>query len=169
MQARRSPAFVTGRTALVVALLVASSGCHILAGGAALGAIGGAVATRDVRVKPDASVRVDFAEPRDVDAVHRASAARDTVRLVRTRQLLGRVERLAGDSVWVVVSEARGETGPTRFRLGASPVVLVRQGPGVRVEPLANRPTWIVAGGLIGTGLGVLYIIIACMLEPCLS
>jgi hypothetical protein len=170
LQARRSRTPSSFRALLLAALLAPTTGClEPLIGGAALGAIGGAVVTRDVRVKPGASVRVELDQPRDVHGVRRGSAAGDTVALRQSRQLFGRVERVAGDSVWIAISEVRGDLGPTRFRLGAMPVALVRQEPGVRILPLANRPSYIVAGGLLGTGIGVLVIIIGCALDPCLS
>lgn len=157
------------RALLAACLLLVSTGCEYFIAGAAAGAIGGVVATRDIRVKPGASVRVDLGQERDVVAIHTARAAGDTVVLRATRTLFGRVQRTAGDSVWVGVSEARGTGSPMRFPAGGAPVVLVRQEPGVRIEPLANRPAYIVAGALAGTGAAFLYLFIYCAFNRCLD
>ena len=157
------------RGLLLAGLLLSSTGCEYFIGAAAVGAVGGAVVSRDIRVKPGASVRVDLDRPRDVAALRIEREAGDTIWLRETRQLFGRVQRTAGDSVWLGISEASGATGVSRYPLGGMPVALVRLEPGVRVEPLANRPAYMVMGALIGTAVGAVAVIIRCAIDPCLS
>ena len=155
------------RGLLLAGLLLFSTGCEYFLGAAAVGAVGGVVASRDIRVKPGASVRVDLAQPRDVAALRIEGAAGDTIWLRETRQLFGRVQRTAGDSVWLGISQANGAAGVSRYPLGGMPVVLVRPEPGVRIEPLANRPAYMVMGALVGMGISVLALFVFCAVETC--
>ena len=157
------------RTLLAASLLLGVAGCEYFVAGAAAGAVGGAIVARDIRVRPGASVRVDFPQARDVLARRVVGGTGDTLWLRDTRQLFGRVQRTAGDSVWIGVSESRGAAEPLRFPLGGAPVALVRQEPGVRIEPLANRPAYVVAGALAGTGVALLAVLVYCAVSPCLS
>ena len=148
-------------------LLMGLSGCTILAGGAALGAAGGAIASRDIRVRPGASLRVEYTRAPDIPIVLAREA--DTTWLHRTEYLIGRVAHIRGDTLWMDVSESRTATSRVTYGRGQAQVVVDQARPGMSVVVLANRPAYIVAGAALGTALGGGAIIIYCKFKPCMS
>ena len=148
-------------------LLIAPIGCTVLAGGAALGAAGGAIASRDIRVRPGASVRIEFGSPRDIPiALHREA---DTTWLHTTEYLIGRIERTRGDTLWVDLSESRTAMSRTRYGRRQARVAVDQTWPGTSIVVLANRPAYMVAGAALGTVLSAGGILIYCKFNPCMS
>ena len=151
----------------LILLWIGTTGCTILAGGAALGAAGGAIASRDIRVRPGASVRVEFASPSDIPIEYHGEA--DTAWLPRTEYLVGRIERARGDTLWIELSEARTATSRLRYRRRQALVTVDQRGPGTSIVPLANRPAYIVAGAAFGTVLSAGAVLIYCGFHECMS
>ena len=147
--------------------LIVLSGCTILAGGAALGAAGGAIASRDIRVRPGASVRVQYAQSPDIPVLLLQEA--DTTWLRQTEYLVGRVARMRGDTVWMDLSESRSALSRVTYGRGQAQVAVDHTGPGMSIIVLANRPAYMVAGAAFGTVLSGGAIIIYCMFNPCMS
>ena len=151
---------------LTLALLPAGlGGCAVLAGGAALGAAGGVVASRDIRVRSGVSVRVAFARPRDVALV---GARGDTTVVQRVESLVGRAEHVQGDSIWLIVSESRSATARETYPRDVARAVVDSRSSGATITPLANRPAYVTAGALAGAAAGVGVIIVRCLMEPCM-
>ena len=149
-----------------VVLAASASGCVIFASGMAVGAGAGAVAARDVGVKPGSAVKVSFASPRDVAALIGATG-QDSAQLAAARYLIGRLILLKSDTVWMTLSEvesARGRVTYPRQPARTARVVLI---PGARIEPLGNTIGYMVLGAALGGAVSVGTFYLMCLVENC--
>ena len=143
-----------------------SSGCTILVGGATLGAAGGAIASRDIRVRPGVSVRVEFTNLQDIPVVVQREA--DTTWLRRTEYLVGRIDRVRGDTLWIDLSESRTAMSRMRYGRRQAQAPVDQRDPGASIVLLANRPTYVVAGAALGTAVSGGIVVIYCLFRPCM-
>lgn len=161
-----NPQWVRALCALSL-LFVGPAGCTILAGGAAIGAAGGAIASRDIRVRTGAPVRVEFTRAPDIPILLRRAA--DTTWLRKTEYLIGRIERTRGDTLWLDLSESRTAESRMSYGRGQAQVSVDQRGPGTSVVVLTNRPAYMVGGAALGTAVSAAAILVYCRFNRCLD
>jgi hypothetical protein len=155
----------TRRSLLALFLLALPlGGCGIILGGAA---VGGALGAATAPPPPDAgsgpwqenlAFMVDFTPPREVVA-SKPGARADVVRMGDATRVIGRAHRVAGDTVWLVLSEIRGvRAGALTFPRGREPVMLLVADGSMR--PRAITPRSATTRSLLGAGSGAIVAII---------
>lgn len=180
---RRRPE-VAARAACLAAVLVvvlAQSGCAVVAGVGAAGALAGGAVGALVGSSGGgggapyggvvgAAVAVDIDPPRDLALVR--AAPDDTAWVRGVRFLLGRVTAVRSDTLWLAVTEARGSAGPSTFPALAGPVTSVVGGPGVAVRVVARdagRATTAYVGAALGAAAAILGLYYWCGQTRCLD
>ena len=151
-----------------LALLFAGPvGCSFVAGGALAGAGAGAMAAREIGVKPGGAVRVRFHKPHDValigsDSLHPAP-------LADVSYLIGRVRVVRGDTLWMTLSEAESLRTVVRYPQTPAPMTRIVRDAHTRIEPLGNTVGYVLTGAAIGLVAGVGAFFWTCTLNPCFN
>lgn len=161
------------RVVVIVLVSLAATGCAIVAGAAAGGAAVGVVAGRAVAGQDagaGSAVAVTFDPSRDLVAVGRMPG--DTVRVRGAVSLVGRVTVERGDTLRVMLSEARGSDGPATFPARRQPVTSIVRGEGVSVRVINRRPALtdgMFVGALVGATAAFLALVVYCSTTRCLD
>lgn len=161
----------------LVALVLAQTGCYVIAGAAATGAlIGGATGAAISADRPapgsavGAAVSITLDPPRDL--VLAGAAGGDTMWVRGARSVVGHVTQTRGDTMWVAVTAVEGARGPASFPAIAGPTAPIVRGPGVAVRVVtarAHRATATYVGAAIGAAASVLGLYLWCAQTRCLD
>jgi hypothetical protein len=166
-----------GRLVLLVALALAQSGCYVIAGAGAAGAVvGGATGAIVAGKRPaqvtavGAAVSVTLDPPRDLTLTGAADA--DTTYVRGASAVVGQVVAERGDTLFVALTEVQGARGPATFPAIAGPTAAVVRGPGVAVRVIArdaDRRAKILLGAVIGATASILGLYLWCAQTRCLD
>jgi hypothetical protein len=158
-------------TVIALALLLAQTGCVLLAGGAAVGGLTGAViATSQPKPTTDVGAAVSVAFDPARDLTIEGGVAGDTAWVRGTRSAVGRVTRVRGDTLFLALAEVVGARGPATFPAVMGPTAVVVRGPGATVRLIARRPG-VATATMLGVALGIFGVVAAiyidCYLNGC--
>lgn len=167
--ATRSASAIRVANRLILMTLVAgsSTGCMAMAAGAVAGVSAGAVSSREIGVRPGAAALVRFARPRDVTLI--AAAPRDSAQLIDVTHMYGRIHFMAGDTLWVTLSEVHTSRDKLLYPRSPSRIARIVRDTDARVEPLGDTVSFAVTGAVFGAAAVVGTLWLYCWLQPCFN